>query len=168
MEYYVAVDGGGKRNGFPDQTASWAYCVIDKSDMNKDNFEDHVMLEDSGRLPGTNNIGELTALKKAFEAIYAEALEGEFIVVYDSMYAVNCITKWYPNWVNNGTLSEKKNTSLIKEVYEIYNLIKSESKINFVHIKSHKKCGTDNEKEWLLNKKVDEMCQLQLYGKITY
>jgi ribonuclease HI len=50
---------------------------------------------------GTNNVGELAAIKGLLEAVPPQRpLE----IVYDSEYARKCLTEWIGNWSRNGTL----------------------------------------------------------------
>ena len=50
---------------------------------------------------GTNNIGELAAIRALLEAVPAErSLE----IVFDSTYARDCLTTWIRGWSRGGTL----------------------------------------------------------------
>jgi ribonuclease HI len=50
---------------------------------------------------GTNNVGELAAIRALLEAVPPERpLE----IVYDSEYARKCLTEWIGNWSRNGAL----------------------------------------------------------------
>lgn len=84
---------------------------------------------------GTNNIAELNALKKALEI--AENYN-EVTIYSDSMYAIDCITKWAytwkkSNWTKKG--GEIKNLELIKELHNLYDNIKN--KVIIKHVKGH-------------------------------
>lgn len=51
--------------------------------------------------PGTNNIGELEAIRSLLEAVPADRpLE----IVFDSTYARDCLTRWVAGWSRGGTL----------------------------------------------------------------
>jgi ribonuclease HI len=64
------------------------------------------------------------------------------IIIYtDSMYTINCITKWAKVWeLNNWThyikkkIKDVKHSDIIKKIYDIY----KKYKIIFVHVYSHK------------------------------
>lgn len=64
---------------------------------------------------GTNNIGELEAIRQALEAHPDRDVE----IQYDSAYAVNCITVWGPQWRRRGILHTKKNADLIEALMKI-------------------------------------------------
>lgn len=61
---------------------------------------------------GTNNIGELEAIKQALLDHENDDIE----IQYDSEYAVNCITLWGPSWRRRGIMHTKKNADLIESI----------------------------------------------------
>ena len=70
----------------------------------------------------TNNVAELKGIDSAFKHILTHKehylKEGNEIFVYsDSMYALDCIRKWYPNWVSKRKLNDKKNLDIISILY---------------------------------------------------
>ncbi|GGD46993.1 hypothetical protein GCM10012288_21560 [Malaciobacter pacificus] len=84
---------------------------------------------------GTNNIAELNALKKALEI---SQNCNETIIYSDSMYAIDCITKWGYTWKKNDWTKkggEIKNLELIKEVHNLYDNMKD--KVIIKHVKGH-------------------------------
>jgi ribonuclease HI len=76
---------------------------------------------------GTNNIGELAAIRALLRAVPAQRpLE----IVYDSEYARKCLTEWIGSWSRNGTLHPSawrrgrtrepvKNAALIAETHAL-------------------------------------------------
>ena len=63
---------------------------------------------------GTNNIGELEAIRHALLDHPNESNE----IQYDSEYAVNCVTVWGPTWRRRGIMHEKKNHELISALMD--------------------------------------------------
>ena len=56
----------------------------------------------------SNNVAELTAIKKSLEIIKENKIIAPINIYTDSMYSKNCIEKWYPNWVKKKYSSYKK------------------------------------------------------------
>lgn len=86
------------------------------------------------------------------------------ILLYsDSMYTINCATKWAIVWEQHGwkrkvgkTYKEVLNLELVKELYEIIKTVT----IQFVHVKSHKsepKIKDNNWKIWQGNDIADKL-----------
>jgi ribonuclease HI len=88
----------------------------------------------------TNQKSELTAIKRALEIIIEKDINVEYTIVSDSMYSLNCITKWYKKWekteYKTGEDSPVKHTDLIKEIVSLKKNIK---KLSFIHVKGHQK-----------------------------
>ena len=88
---------------------------------------------------GTNNTAELGALYEALQIAQKEAKDGNSVrVKCDSMYSINCITKWAIGWEKKGWSKkggEIKNLDIIKLAYALYNSIKRD--VELTHIKAH-------------------------------
>ena len=81
----AAADGSALGNPGP---AGWAWYVDD------DNWA-------AGGWPhATNNQAELKAVLELFRA--TQHLDDELLVLCDSQYVINCITKWMPGWKRKG------------------------------------------------------------------
>ena len=85
----------------------------------------------------TNQRAELYAILKALLAI--DILNYKNINIYtDSMYSINCITKWVKGWKKNGWKDSKKkdvkNKDLIDNIDKIYSKY---NHIHFNHVQSH-------------------------------
>ena len=85
---------------------------------------------------GTNNIGELSGIKKLIENFSDKKYQ---IIISDSEYGLKCFREWIYNWSKNGykTYSKKpiSNKELICETYE---KIKNSGKvIFFMWVKGH-------------------------------
>lgn len=104
---------------------------------------------------GTNNIAELKALDILFDYILLNdnkylSLENTIYVYSDSQYALDCIRKWYPEWIRKNKLKDKKNLELIKSIYQKYIQIKALCNIELEWIKAH-------NGHWG-NERADELC----------
>jgi ribonuclease HI len=90
---------------------------------------------------GTNNTAELLALHESLIIANSYIKKGEcsLQVLCDSMYSINCITKWANSWANNNWKKkgkeEIKNLEIIKKTYFLYQDIKNIVTIS--HIKAH-------------------------------
>jgi ribonuclease HI len=155
---YLATDGGATKNGKPGCVCSWAYFLRVGAETEFKHIHGSGKITDKA----SNNIGELTAVLKGLQAlqeyIAANACDTKYtVVVYsDSMYAINCITKWYPKWVATHKTGDKKNLDLIKTIHDIWKTVCSDCDIKFEHVRSHK--VNDNTLQWHLNDIVDKMC----------
>ncbi|WP_312976519.1 ribonuclease HI family protein [Corynebacterium sp.] len=89
MTITAAADGSALGNPGP---AGWAWYI-----------DDHTWR--AGGWPhGTNNMGELKAVLDLLEATAAEpATAGEHLLILcDSQYVINSVTKWMPGWKRKG------------------------------------------------------------------
>ena len=83
---------------------------------------------------GTNNIAELTAPILGMEALTEKC---NVIIYSDSMYTINCITKWVVGWERRGwkttTGEPVKNVEIIKRLNNLCNY----HVVTWVKIKGH-------------------------------
>ena len=102
----------------------------------------------------TNQRAELYAILKALELTKID----DYSIVYiytDSLYSINCITKWIYGWINNGWLDKKKKPVKNKDIIQpIYNIYKKYSNIRFIHIEAH---TNKTDIHSLGNAKADEL-----------
>ena len=84
----------------------------------------------------TNQKSELSAIKKALEIIIEKDKNVEYTIVSDSMYALNCITKWYKKWEKTDYKTSDdivvKHKDFIKEIITLKQKIKN---LSFIHVK---------------------------------
>lgn len=81
----AAADGSALGNPGP---SGWAWYV------------DEDRWACGGWAHGTNNMGELTAVLDLLQQ--TADLDDELVVICDSTYAINSITKWMPGWKRKG------------------------------------------------------------------
>lgn len=104
---------------------------------------------------GTNSLGEVYAMKLAFDKLYEKFTPEELTdveIICDSEYVVKSCTKWIYNWVKKDWIGSKgdevKFVEIFKELYEKYLCKKIRNRnIKIYHIKSHK--NTDSIKKLL-------------------
>jgi ribonuclease HI len=106
----------------------------------------------------TNQKAELLATIMAIKFCKQKIDNLNKIVLYsDSMYTINCATKWAIEWEKNGW--KKKNGEILNLIYikELIYLIKNIN-IEFKHVKSHQKKPIINDEKmfiWNGNNVVD-------------
>ncbi|MFE4197984.1 RNase H family protein [Paenarthrobacter sp. NPDC056912] len=86
MTIIAAADGSALGNPGP---AGWAWYVDDSC------------WRAGGWPHGTNNQGELMAVLDLFRST-AHVPHEELLILCDSQYVINCITKWMPGWKRKG------------------------------------------------------------------
>lgn len=135
--FVIAIDGACRRNGQPSCIASGGVFI--------EQWEDGALvatkLLSNYETNSTNQRGELLALITALD--YICAAEQETIVVTDSEYIFNAMTKeWFVGWESRGWLTASfdpvKNSDLWQAIKHVYDKCKERDiDITFVHIKGH-------------------------------
>jgi ribonuclease HI len=85
---------------------------------------------------GTNNTAELNALLSAL--LMAEKAQEQAQIFCDSVYAINCVSKWAAGWERKGWRKadgEIKNLAIIQAAYAVYSKI--ESQVELIHVRGH-------------------------------
>lgn len=85
MTIRAAADGSALGNPGP---AGWAWYV------------DNTCWAAGGWKHATNNQAELTAVLQFFRA--TAHLDDDLLILCDSQYVINCVTKWLPGWKKKG------------------------------------------------------------------
>ena len=85
----------------------------------------------------SNQRAELYAIIKAIQLLTLNEIKIGVIIHTDSMYSINCITKWYDGWRKNNWRTYKKkrvkNLSLIQKLHEMIH----KHNIQLKHVYSH-------------------------------
>lgn len=122
----IYCDGSAIPNGSPDAKAGIGIVF-----GNKNISEALSLQKDWEKL--TNNIAELSALKRVFEIIESENNDENYYKIYsDSNYAINSISVWDRKNNNDPNL---KNILLIREICEKYEKFKY--KCELIYVKGH-------------------------------
>lgn len=106
----VYTDGCALRNGRPDAKGGWAVVFKNCGFENSSGFSLHG--------PQKNNRYELKAIKEALKIILCDGRAYNVIIVTDSHYAINSVTVWRNNWVQNGWRTSKRQPVANKELIE--------------------------------------------------
>jgi ribonuclease HI len=120
---------------------------------------------DENATKSTNNKAELSAILSALLVIKPCLEKNEKVMLYtDSMYSINCLTKWWSKWrANDWTNSSKKkisNYSLITKIVEEF-ILKYNDLIYFKHVRSHTVLAPGHSQkdffEWYGNHEADRL-----------
>ena len=110
-------------------------------------FPDAQLADISKSYPHTNCTNQKTELLAIYLAIRAvskkfKLSDTKLIINTDSMYAINCITKWVHKWIQNDWITSQGrpvlNSKYIKKIYAYY----AKYHIKFQHVPAHTG-GTD-------------------------
>jgi len=96
----------------------------------------------------TNQKAELLAAITSIKLCKKMINNLDKIILYsDSMYTINCATKWAIEWEKNGW--KKKTGKIINLIYvkELYELTKTNN-IEFRHVRSHQKEPLKTDESW--------------------
>lgn len=166
---YIFTDGGCKNNGRKNAIAGYSVFFTDDETSNYYPFNTSGLVINDA----SNQRAELVAISKCFKCILEnnEVFKNKnIIIVSDSIYSINCITKWSANWKLNGWKTAKgeqiKHMELIQEIIQNLEDVKEYCKISFKHIFSHTKepeqKNTLQYTLWYGNKRVDENISILL------
>ena len=114
----VFTDGACINNGKPNAIAGIGVFIADNDPRNV-----------SRRVEGkqTNNVAELTAIKRAIDILIEKNLIYYSIKIYtDSQYSIDCVEKWYDMWIEKNNFN-KRNVELIRDIYDKQKTIYHES-----------------------------------------
>ena len=102
-------------------------------------FGDNDIRNISMKLEGskiTNQVAELTACIKAIETIIP--INEEIIIKTDSMYTINCITKWFDGWKKRGWKKADGKPVDNLELIQILHNYTILYNVKYIHVRAHK------------------------------
>ena len=122
MEIVVYTDGSALNNQHKGKRRGG--CGVFFSDNDTRNRS--IPLKETDTEKVTNQVAELNACLIAIELVFntddITAKKNKLIIYTDSMYSINCISKWCKTWKkNNWCKSDKKvieNLELIQKIYK--------------------------------------------------
>ncbi len=128
---YVFTDGAALANGYINCTAAWAVFFDDNDPRNCAS----TIVEG----PVSNQVAELTAVSVALDL--ARSVDHPIVIVTDSKYTVDCLTKWYKQWERNNWKTQKGDSVKHRElIQKCRALLKTGGEnITFLHVNSHQK-----------------------------
>lgn len=94
----------------------------------------------------------IEAINKCIEMMKDSTSKWSIKIITDSMYVIQCINDWAPNWilwgwkrkVNGKIKDDICNLDLIKRLYKLSKMYT----VNYEHVNSHKKEPKDDEEKW--------------------
>ena len=148
---YFFTDGASEPTN-PGPSAS-AFCELSDYHDKRELYSESLFIGYT-----TNNVAELTAIDMVFDYLLSNdykylSMENTIYVYADSQYALDCIRKWYPEWIRKNKLKDKKNLELIERIYKKYIQIKALCIIELEWVKAH-------NGHWG-NERSDELCVKQ-------
>ena len=122
----IYCDGGGG-NAHHNYAGGWGYRA---------EHPDGTVIEDwGGAIPTTNNVMELMAV---INALVATKPGPPVIVVCDSQYVVQGITKWVHNWIKKGWKTYDGKPVANQELWERLKAVADEHDVQFHWVKGHR------------------------------
>lgn len=151
---YIFSDGNCKGNGKKHARGGYSVYFGEELPFSQFNF---TSLGGVTPIP-TNNIMELNSILYIFKILSENPSlfkDINVIIVSDSQYSINAITKWSDNWIKNewknAKKQEVKNKELIKKILELKNKTISNLNVKFKHVFSHLQEPKSKESlEWFI------------------
>ena len=119
------------------------------------------------RTQASNQRAELVAIQRALELMQENAIS-HGIIVTDSAYAMNCLTKWHKQWEKNAFHTQNgkpvKHADVIRDCLERLQKLH----VRFQHVRSHQPDpGTahDGWQDWDGNREADRLAGLAQHGQ---
>jgi ribonuclease HI len=150
-KYIIYTDGACKGN--PGKGAS-AYVVLDATEKN-------IIESKSIYYPRcTNNYAELMAIFEALEFVNEDISlykNLSITIKSDSKYCIDGCNRWMYNWNKNGTLINRLNGEVWKDLFFLIQIIKHQiHNLEFIHIKGHSGIEWNEYCDNLVNKTISE------------
>lgn len=123
----------------------------------------------------TSNKAEFTGLIKGLEEIHSRGIDdyGSVLIISDSEYVINCVTKWYPTWREKEIRTGKrpmtkegtpiKNYDLIRKAHDLFYSLRNGG--TFLKIHSHMNKDSYMKEYKKFQKRNDYACSYTLFTK---
>ena len=121
MTITAAADGSALGNPGP---AGWAWFIDDNT------------WRAGGWPHGTNNMGELKAVLDLLEATAVDA-DQHLVILCDSQYVINSVTKWMPGWKRKGWRKKDGKPVLNVELLQAIDRALAGRSVEFEWVKGH-------------------------------
>ena len=160
QKYCVFTDGSCLNNGKKNPIGGIGIYFDDNDDDNLG----QVIENDGAKI--TNQTMELLAVIQALkiigDKINNKSINPDIIYIYtDSSYVINCMTKWYSNWVKNNWINAKNKPVENKELIELLYSLKNKYVVIFKHVYAHTDEPDDKTTEkyklWYGNHMADKL-----------
>ena len=126
--FIVYTDGACKHNGSDKAKAGIGVYYNKHNRIKLSNVSERLTT-----VKQTNNVAELTAILRALELCDKNDIDEKILIYTDSDYSIKCITVWYPQWVEQKKLKNRKNIDILHKINQYY----TELNVIFKHIRSH-------------------------------
>lgn len=151
------TDGAASLNGRAGCTAAYGVYA---PELEPSNYQGRV------RTNPSNQRAELIAIQRALELMNTACLNGA-LIVSDSMYAIQCLTKWYTGWEEKGWKTAKgtavKHAELIKDCLRLT----TGKVVRYQHVRSHlpePSRTSPSWQDWYGNREADRLAGVALRG----
>ena len=139
---YIYTDGACRGNPGP---GGWGAILI---------YENYRKEIKGGSLLTTNNIMELTAV---IESLSVLKFKSKVILVTDSTYVKNGITKWIYNWKNKGWKTASKKPVKNKDLWIKLGKVSAQHTIEWRWVKGHSGHPENDRADLLANEGIDDL-----------
>tara|TARA_B100000579_G_scaffold437992_1_gene470638 strand:+ start:13263 stop:13703 length:441 start_codon:yes stop_codon:yes gene_type:complete len=139
---YIYTDGACRGNPGP---GGWGAILI---------YENYRKEIKGGSLLTTNNIMELTAV---IESLSVLKFKSKVILVTDSTYVKNGITKWIYNWKNKGWKTASKKPVKNKDLWIKLDKVSAQHTIEWRWVKGHSGHPENDRADLLANEGIDDL-----------
>ena len=152
----VFTDGAcihnGKKNAKGSYSSIWPYHTKLNSAW---------ILSDSAHA-ATNNRAEFMGLIKSYDIadILDPHKKKELHVYTDSMFMINCATKWLPKWMTNDFMKSNGTSVLNQDLLRIIDDCMKKRKTKFYHVRAH----TDKEDWFSVNNDIADKMAKNMLG----
>ena len=134
---HIFCDGACKNNGQKGAVGGWAFACWTSGPYGEPltAAADRLHIGPKGEAP-TNQRAELKAL---LESLHYAQSQPKSVIYTDSLYSLNCTTKWGPAWKKAGWTRSSgeplQNLDLIKPLVDLYGSLKGRVEIR--HVRGH-------------------------------
>tara|TARA_B100001769_G_C21989511_1_gene531831 strand:- start:254 stop:694 length:441 start_codon:yes stop_codon:yes gene_type:complete len=139
---YIYTDGACRGNPGP---GGWGAILI---------YENYRKEIKGGSLLTTNNMMELTAV---IESLSVLKFKSKVILVTDSTYVKNGITKWIYNWKNKGWKTASKKPVKNKDLWIKLDTVSAQHTIEWRWVKGHSGHPENDRADLLANQGIDDL-----------
>ena len=139
---YIYTDGACRGNPGP---GGWGAILI---------YENYRKEIKGGSLLTTNNMMELTAV---IESLSVLKFKSKVILVTDSTYVKNGITKWIYNWKNKGWKTASKKPVKNKDLWIKLDAVSAQHTIEWRWVKGHSGHPENDRADLLANQGIDDL-----------